>query len=94
MAGRLSNSIGIAGSSHFDNVSKSRTDPLTVFGPAESSITLSKGGARGGVASNVAVKLPVWSANGVLTQMLMAGVVTHRAVPYFSAPDRSCWRRS
>ena len=39
-------------------------------------MTTSNGASSEGVASNVAVNVFVWSANGVLTQELMAGVVT------------------
>ena len=51
--------------------------PNTVFGPEESAMTTSSGAPSEGVASNVAVKVPVWFANGVLTQVLMTGVVMH-----------------
>src|SRR5438552_11570019 len=62
-----------------ENRARQAKSPNAVLGPEESAITLSNGASREGVASNVAVKVPVWFANGVLTQVLIAGVVMHAA---------------
>src|SRR4026209_1082843 len=61
------------------NRTRQAKSPNALFGPEESAITLSNGASKEGVASNVAVKVPVWFVNGVLTQTLMAGVVMHAA---------------
>src|SRR5688572_27231249 len=60
------------------NRTRTAKSAKAVFGPDESAITLSIT-AMEGVASQVAVKMPVWLANDVLTQAPRAGVVKHSA---------------